>query len=76
MSKQKEGYVLILWDRKTNAQITGQFKDLNSIDQVVPALVKQLKVYNEQNTSKIITSPQSVDEFLSKIKWVDSGDNK
>ena len=67
---QKSRFVVILFDRNTSAQITATFNDINSIDQVVPGMVKQLKVYNEKkgSTSKILTG-DSVEDYIRKIKW-------
>lgn len=45
-------YILILYDRDSGAQITAAFNDINSIDQIPPKLVKQLKIWNEQNGEK------------------------
>lgn len=47
-NKNKHKYMLILVDWETNGQITAQFNDLNSIDQIPEHLVKQLKIYNEK----------------------------
>ena len=71
MTQRKSRYVLILWDRDTNAQITASFNDINSIDQVPPALVRNLKQYNEQHQRKIIKAEDvDIDKVISEIKWV------
>ena len=64
MNKQR--YVIILFDRETNAQITATFNDINSIDQVPPGLVRALKQYNESKGPKIDTST-NVEAMVQKM---------
>lgn len=66
----KTRYMVILFDRDTNAQITAAFNDINSIDQIPPALVRQLKAYNEQHQRKIIKAEDvDIEKVISEIKW-------
>ncbi len=75
--KTKEGYVLILWDRGSNGQITASFKDLNSIDQAVQGVVRGLKQYNETHSGqRSFKEAKDVDieKVISQIKWTDSNE--
>jgi len=70
VTQQKSRYVLILWDRDTNAQITATFNDINSIDQVPPGLVRALKQYNEQHQRKIVKAEDvDIEKVIAEMKW-------
>ncbi|MGI0010137.1 MAG: hypothetical protein ACREAE_01910 [Nitrosopumilaceae archaeon] len=47
-------YVVILYDRESNAQITASFNDINSIDQAVEGIVRALKKWWEEHSSQIL----------------------
>lgn len=71
MTEKKSRFILILYDRDSGAQITATFNDINSIDQIPPGMVRQLKIYNEaQGQRKIIDAKDvDIDKIVSEMKW-------
>lgn len=49
---EKFRYMMLLWDRESNGQITATFKELNSIDQAKDGVVRQMKAWQEAHPKK------------------------
>jgi hypothetical protein len=57
-------YVLLLWDRESNGQITATFKELESVDQAAEGVARQMKVWQENHPKK--SSEVDIDEVVRK----------
>lgn len=68
---EKTRYIMILFDRETNGQITAAFRDLNYIDQAKEGLVRQMKIWQEQKGQRKIIEAKDVDieKVISEMKW-------